>query len=253
MTDCGQQQTMRSFSQTDEHALTERRHTVHCASRVEVNPGDQFGSWTVVKEAPMRPGWRRYVLVKCAKCAREKEVLLESIRYGKSKACRECYHERENLPQWLWNRFSQAKQRCERASHPCWNDYGGRGIEFRFESVAAAARWALENASPKKELLLDRIDNDGHYEPGNIRFVTDEESMGNRREYRPYGSRLSPDFVYIEKDWPYRESWVRTLIRRGWTRDQILAEALKPAKHRTAVVQTRIDWWVELQKTGASG
>lgn len=220
MTDCGQQQTMRSSSQTDEHALTERRSTSHCASRVEVNPGDQFGSWTVVKEAPMRPGWRRYVLVKCAKCEHEKEVMLENLRYGKTKVCRECYYERENLPLWLWNRFSQAKQRCERSSHPAWNDYGGRGIEFRFESVAAAARWALENVSPKQELTLDRINNNGHYEPGNIRFVSARTNQMNRRN-----TKLSEDWKYRPGFWPYEEATVRAMLYAGMTRKQILSHA----------------------------
>jgi hypothetical protein len=212
---------MRSFSQTDEHALTERRHAVHCASRVEVNPGDQFGSWTVVKEAPMRPGWRRYVLVKCAKCEHEKEVYFDNLRRGLSKGCRECFDAGGNAqPPWLVARFSQAKQRCERSSHPAWNDYGGRGIEFRFESVSAAVAWALANVSPKQELLLDRIDNDGHYEPGNIRFTSIHESQMNRRN-----TKLPADWVFRPEEWPYSQKHVEKLLRLGWSRQDVIDNA----------------------------
>src|SRR5262245_59392431 len=80
---------------------------------------------------------------------------------------------------------SQAAQRCTnpRASH--YSYYGGRGITFGFISTAIMADWLLKNLGPKpKGKSLDRINTNGHYEPGNLRWATLAEQMLNRNSWR---------------------------------------------------------------------
>jgi len=78
------------------------------------------------------------------------------------------------------------RRRCTDPNHPNWKWYGGRGISVCddwqqhflhfFEHVG-------ERPSPKHS--LDRIDNDGNYEPGNVRWATAKQQQNNRRTSLP--------------------------------------------------------------------
>ncbi len=74
--------------------------------------------------------------------------------------------------------FVGAKQRCENPGHPSYLDYGGRGIQFKFSDL----KEFMDELGPRPSLehSVDRIDNDGNYEPGNIRWATVEEQLANR-------------------------------------------------------------------------
>jgi hypothetical protein len=120
--------------------------------------------------------------------------------------------------------MSGAKQRCSNQNDTGYADYGGRGIRFLFESVEQAGRWVVANlgAKPSPEHSIDRIDNDRHYEPGNLRWATRVEQARNKRQYRgsAYGFRmlrlcaLRPDYSY---------EGLRKFVVLGWTDEQILA------------------------------
>jgi hypothetical protein len=69
-------------------------------------------------------------------------------------------------------------RRCY-SRHKGWHNYGGRGIEVRFKSFQDF--FADVGPRPSPELSIDRINNDGHYEPGNLRWATRAEQMRNRR------------------------------------------------------------------------
>jgi hypothetical protein len=77
--------------------------------------------------------------------------------------------------------YRDAKRRCTRPKHKYYAFYGGRGIEFRFASFLEF--YAAVGSKPKEgRYLLDRIDNDGHYETGNVRWATQSQSASNRRK-----------------------------------------------------------------------
>jgi len=74
--------------------------------------------------------------------------------------------------------FSGAKQRCENPHTASWARYGGRGILFKFVSFEQF----LEHIGlkPAPELTLDRINVNGHYEPGNVRWADWVTQANNR-------------------------------------------------------------------------
>ncbi len=83
-------------------------------------------------------------------------------------------------------RFHAINQRCTKPNSQWYHCYGGRGIKNKFKSVKEFVGYVVnelryDNYNKVRGLQIDRIDNDGHYERGNIRFVTCKENSMNRR------------------------------------------------------------------------
>ena len=75
------------------------------------------------------------------------------------------------------------KRRCTNSKDVGYKDYGGRGIQNKFESVDEFINYVTDILKiDPRGLQIDRIDNNGHYEKGNIRFVTRSENCMNRRK-----------------------------------------------------------------------
>jgi len=72
--------------------------------------------------------------------------------------------------------FTEAKGRCENPNHIGFKTYGGRGIKVKI-SRESFVRWYIKEANGRVDLTIDRIDNDGHYEFGNIRLITRFENL----------------------------------------------------------------------------
>jgi hypothetical protein len=85
-------------------------------------------------------------------------------------------------PYYVWQAI---KKRCHHPANEDFPLYGARGIEL-FEpwrnAPAAFIAWIDEHLGPRPDgYSLDRIDNDGHYEPGNLRWATAEQQAHNKR------------------------------------------------------------------------
>lgn len=66
------------------------------------------------------------------------------------------------------------RRRCYDRKHPSYPDYGGRGVRVYFGWMGRGGfEEFLRDVGPRpKGCTLDRIDRDGHYEPGNVRWAT---------------------------------------------------------------------------------
>lgn len=83
----------------------------------------------------------------------------------------------------LFGIWETMRSRCNNPNREKYKDYGGRGIKVCDEwnkNADAFCKWALQNGYDDG-LQLDRIDNDGNYEPSNCRFVTPKKNSRNRR------------------------------------------------------------------------
>lgn len=74
--------------------------------------------------------------------------------------------------------------RCTRPSHPFYAYYGGRGILVcdRWRGQGGFSRFLVDVGERPAGLTLDRIDVEGHYEPGNVKWSTPQEQRWNRRD-----------------------------------------------------------------------
>ena len=85
----------------------------------------------------------------------------------------------------LYNCWSSIKQRCYNPLASSYKSYGARGINMYkpwLDNPEAFINYVLKNIGPRpKNKTIDRINNNSNYEPGNIRWATDEEQAQNKR------------------------------------------------------------------------
>jgi hypothetical protein len=123
--------------------------------------------------------------------------------------------------------YLEAKARCANPNNAAFRYYGGRGIEFRFVSYIEFL--AHVGRKPAPQYSLDRINNNGHYEPGNVRWVTMKEQSDNRRTTRWItfkGERL------CAADWARRLGvgvcTIQARKRAGWCDDCTVTLSINP-------------------------
>lgn len=83
----------------------------------------------------------------------------------------------------LYRMWCNMRNRCSNTNMKAYKDYGGRGIKVCEEwknNFINFYNWAINNGY-KENLTIDRIDNDGDYEPSNCRFSTIEQQAHNKR------------------------------------------------------------------------
>jgi len=116
-------------------------------------------------------------------CGRIKIASLNDLSKGHTRSCG-CL-KADLRPNWRdkypieYVAFYAAKSRCEGVNNTQFKDYGGRGIKFCFNSFPEFLAEIGQRPSP--EYTVDRIDNDGNYEKGNIRWATRKEQIANQR------------------------------------------------------------------------
>lgn len=100
-------------------------------------------------------------------------------RNGKRKSTIKGDRTKERLHR-IWKNM---KQRCTNPNFPDYKKYGARGITICDEwlhNFQAFYNWAIENGYAD-ELTIDRINNDGNYEPSNCQWITNKEQQYNKR------------------------------------------------------------------------
>lgn len=192
--------------------------------------GEQYG-WVKIISAEKR--WNKamnhcYVLTQCQGCGSIQWQNRYNLLNGKSKGCQQCSQPRQ-IPLWLDRRLTAAKQRCQNPNDAGYQNYGARGIKFSFASVTEAGLYLINKFGlPSREMEIDRIDDNGDYAPGNLRFVTHTENNLNKR------TTVLTEFN--QAYWPYAYTTVIRKLSSGMTREEIIQDA------EDAVASRRKNW-----------
>jgi len=146
--------------------------------------GRKFGKWLVLEYA----GWKnRYYQFLCeCECGNKNILYSADLRAGKTTKCQHCHNKVCAIKHGLhrskiYKVWTSLKQRCHNPNASFFNRYGGRGITYceDWDQFQPFYDWAMENGY-QEGLTIDRINNDGNYEPSNCRWVTHQENCQNR-------------------------------------------------------------------------
>lgn len=159
----------------------------------EYKPGTVFHRLTVIGTAEPRvtkDGRKQSMSVCECQCGKRIVTRNAELERGGSKSCG-CLKieksrdrlQKHGLSTSLTGRSVQAANaRCNNKKHVAYKNYGGRGISINTEWVKNPQLLIDEiGPRPSSEYTLDRINNDGNYEKGNVRWATKLEQARNKR------------------------------------------------------------------------
>lgn len=147
--------------------------------------GNRFGELTAIQFKERRNGIT-YWICECG-CGNKKEFQLNHLRNGHTKSCGCSMYKAKNIIHGLrqtdlYRVWSAIKTRCNNPKAINYKNYGGKGIQMCVDwqnDVSLFYDWCITNGY-KEGLEIDRINNNGNYEPSNCRFVTKIENRRNR-------------------------------------------------------------------------
>lgn len=157
--------------------------------------GRRFGRLVAIAYAP---GHKRVTWLCRCDCGTEASIQKEVLLRGDTRSCgclrRELAetknlshgHARKGRISSEFRSWTHIIERCENRQNADWPSYGGRGISVHASWRESFASFLADvGPKPNHHYSIDRIDNDGNYEPGNVRWATAKDQARNRR---PWGT-----------------------------------------------------------------
>lgn len=215
----------------------------------QINPADFAGNFIeeaepyytprgFKKDGSVQYAKRRQVKLRCLNKKCNKEFIVDysnAKRIKQQCCCHSCFQEMNfhfgipNEKHPLYKRWLSMTQRCRTPSHNMYYRYGARGITIEpyLQDFINYAEYVLSLPNAPKQfptkLQIDRINNNGNYERGNLRWVTCSENNANSEKQK----KIHPD-KYIGVNWSIRKKQYCVRLRHngksvylGWFKDEL--------------------------------
>lgn len=183
-------------------------------------------------------GPRQGCRVECrCDCGAVKFVRLKQLQDGVVKSCgcllkekaaqrcidRETTHGMSKVPEYnVWNAM---RERCTNPKLRSFKDYGARGITVCERWSSFENFYADMGPRPVPGMSLERMNNDGNYEPGNVRWATATEQARNRRSsvLVTFNGRTATIAEWADRT-GLSQLRISERLRAGWSPERALTE-----------------------------
>lgn len=152
----------------------------------------KYGYLTVLKTYTKKTNsgkFRMYADCLCD-CGKLRVIVVTSLKNGQTKSCG-CYHKEQLSKTKFKHGDAKSKEycswthmvkRCQDKNCKDYFRYGGRGIIVCERWIRSYVNFLTDmGRAPSAFHTLDRIENSGNYEPGNVKWSTKKEQANNRR------------------------------------------------------------------------
>lgn len=165
----------------------------------------------------------------CCECGTKREVNIKNLKSGISTSCG-CRRSKQlaerNRKHGLrfskeWRAWQSMKNRCYNSKVVGYPNYGGRGITVYQEWIDNFGKFYAYIGKAPDGHTLDRIDTNGNYEPGNVRWASHKQQASNKRNnHKINGTCISE----ISKSLSGNHGLVIKRLKRGWDLEKAITE-----------------------------
>ncbi len=208
-----------------------------------INIGDRFHALTVLSVGfGVRPSGKKKYICECScDCGEVITVETCNLASGNTKKCTNCavisraekrskhkasmsYKDKNPELYSCYTRWQAIKRRCYKEGDSHYKNYGARGIKMCDRWINSFENFLIDmGLPPTRKHQIDRIDNNGDYEPKNCRWVVAKVNARNKSNNRVLEAKgLSMTLVaWAEKTGIKRET-ISMRIKRGWSIERAL-------------------------------
>lgn len=196
--------------------------------KIKIVIGQIFYLLTVISLEEKRALNGGYIWKCQCSCGNITSVRADSLKNGTTKSCgclvKEITTTHGQSYSVEYQTWASMKDRCSNSNSENFINYGGRGI-------SVCDRWlnSFENFyndigdRPSDDHSIDRINNDGNYEPGNCKWSTSEEQNNNtsRNKFYNYNGK-NYSIEQLSKEYNINENTLTTRLSRGLTIEEAI-------------------------------
>lgn len=185
-----------------------------------------------------KKGKNYYYLCECPFCKNTIEIRKDHYITRKSNHCGCQRHNdaKNGKHNKIYDIHQAIKQRCLNPKQKVYARYGGRGIKICDEwlDYKTFKKWALDNGY-QEGYDIDRIDNDGNYEPNNCRFVSHIDNCNNRNStiyHYINGKKMTAR--EIADTYGFTIECIHSRYERGRRNEELIEPRYKNIKHNNS-------------------